>query len=147
MPQHKPFPYTLDPEQIPTKKNLDMTRADYEGGPCVRYSCPDACWKEHVDAWVRERRKGNNTSPCPEPYGHCMFIRPVGYGMVPYGCTDPATIRAAWESHVRAMLSGGWDRDVSKEQLDKIINATVEAKMNGKDIGAAPFMACVMATI
>ena len=136
----KPFPYTLNPEQIPTRKLMDIT---HEDGPHVRYACPRSCWREHFDAWCRERRNGNKTAPVPESSGHCMFERPAEYGMVPYGCTDQTMIRAAWERHVRALLHG-WDRDLTADQLDQIVNATVDAKPCGEETGAAPFLACIM---
>ncbi len=140
------FPYTLDPEQIPTQKNWDVTRAAYDGGPCVNYACPDNCWQSHHSAWCKLYRE-NKTAPQPMPFGHCMFADPVSYGMVPYGCTDQAMIRAAWEANVRGLLSGGWDRDLSNEQLDTIVNATVKAKMQGADLGGAPFIACITANL
>jgi hypothetical protein len=138
----KAFPYTLDPEQIPTRKNWDVTRADYEGGPCVCYACPSSCWAEHVKSWSKELRDGNKTAPQPHPMGHCMFDNPIAYGMVRYGCTDPQKIRKAWDRHVRALLDG-WDKDIPKDKLDVIVNATIDAKMKGVETGGAPFMACI----
>lgn len=142
----KPFPYTLDPDKIPTKKNWDITRAAWEGGPCVHYACPDSCWQEHHKAWCREYRSGNKTAPQPMPCGHCCFEDPTSYGEVPYGCTNPLMIRAAWECHIRANLNG-WDRDLTDEQRSTIVNAAVDAKMNGEDIGIAHYMACIAVSI
>lgn len=138
----KRFDYTLDAEQIPTRRIVKVTR---EGGkpPCVRYACPHHCWAEHYPAWVKERRRGNETAPEPMPYLHLMFDHPMQYGCIPYGSTDPAELRAAWESDVRAMLHG-WDRDMTPEQVDRIVNATVDAKLKGVETGAFPFLACLL---
>ena len=141
---NKAFPYTLDADQIPSRKVVDITR---DGDPpVVHYACPDVCWRDHLDRWSKEYRAGNKTAPQPFPWGHCMFDDPVCYGSIPYGCTDEAVMRAAWEQHVRGLLHG-WDRDLTKEQLDKIVNATVDARMKGQDVGAFPFMACIAANL
>jgi len=141
MKKNKAFPYTLNPDEIPTAKVLDIT-PECGCAVHVNYACPNECWREHLEAWRRECRKGNLTAPDPMPYGHLMFERPVSYGCIPYGCTDPTVIRAAHEQHVRGSLHG-WDRDLTSEQLDKIVNATVEARMRGEDVGAFPFIACI----
>jgi hypothetical protein len=143
---NKPFPYTTDPAGIPTTKNWDLTRLACYGGPCVDYACPDGCWVEHLEAWRREMRNGNTTAPQPMPYEHCMFDDPVAYGMVPYGCTDEAVKRAAWDRHWRAQLNG-WDRDMTPEQVDKIVKASVDASMGGESLGAAPYLACIYTSI
>jgi hypothetical protein len=137
------FPYTLNPEQIPSKKVLDIT-------PCcgsevtVRYACPDKCWQEHHKAWCKQMRDGNKSAPQPMPWGHCMFDDPIGYGCIPFGCTDQTVIREAWVNHVRGnLVGGGWCRDLSEEQIEKIVNATVEAKMQGVSTGGAEYMACI----
>jgi hypothetical protein len=140
----KPFPYTTDPTQIPTKKVTKV--APMEGESEILYACPDACWAEHLEAWRKERRGGNKSAPSPMPFKHCMFESPLDYACVPYGCTDPALIRQAHENDVRALLNG-WDRDLNKEKLDKIVTATVEARLAGQDIGAAPFLACIYANL
>jgi hypothetical protein len=79
-----------------------------------------------------------------------MFEDPTGYGCVPYGCTDQEQIRAAHEAIVRADLSAGWDRELVKTEegrarLEQIVKAAVEARMRGEDLGAAPFLVCLMA--
>ncbi len=141
----RPFPYTLDAEKIPTAKNLDIT-------PCagsevhVKYACPDSCWTLHLEAWRKEYRTGNAKAPQPMPEGHCMFEDPVGYGMIPYGCTDVATIRAAHESHIRGQLED-WHRDTPPAQFEKIVKAHVEATMAGHDLGSLPYIACLYASI
>ncbi len=137
----KAFPYTTDPEQIPTKKIVDIT-PEHGSVVAVRYACPDACWREHLDAWSRAYRNGDKGVPQPEPYGHCMFKDPVSYGCVPYGCTDPAIHRQAHERHVRAQLDG-WDRDMDKERLDQIVKAAVDQRMAGEEVGVWPYLACV----
>lgn len=138
----KSFAYTLDPAGIPTRKNWDVTRPGYDGGPCVRYACPDECWDAHFKEWCRRYRQGEKAVPQPEPYEHCMFDEPISYGMVPFGCTDEKMIRAAWDRSVRSLLHG-WDRDMTTEQLDAVVKATVDARMAGIDVGATPFMACI----
>lgn len=137
--KRKPFPYTLDPAAIPTAKVLKIA-GDSAG--CVLYACPDSCWREHHDAWCRAYGHGNKLAPQPMPYGHLMFARPASYACIPYGCTDPATIRAAHEADVRQMLDG-WDRDLTREELEAIVNRSVEARMNGEDRGAGSFLACI----
>lgn len=140
--QHKAFPYTVNPEHIPTAKVVDITPS----AGCevrIRYACPDSCWRSHLEAWSRAYGSGNKAAPEPMPYGHCMFKNPVAYGCIPYGCTDQAMIRAAWEVDVRSALGAGWDRNVPKDRLDAIVQATVEARMHGQDIGCAHFLACL----
>src|SRR4051812_44300576 len=137
------FPYTLNPEEIHSKKLLNITDED---GPTVCYACPHSCWREHHDAWCREYRAGNKTAPQPITPGHLMFIHPTDYGMIPYGCDNIDVHRVAWDNHIRALLNG-WDRGLTKEQLDKIVKATVNAKMSGQEVGVFPFIACVYAGI
>jgi len=139
------FRYTLNADEIPTPKIMDITPAA-GSEPHVNYACPDNLWKEHHEAWCKASRHGNKDAPHPMPWGHCMFQNPVGYGMVPYGCTDQAMIRKAHENDVRALLNG-WDRDLTKEELDKIVNATVDARLAGKNVGASPFVACIMTVV
>lgn len=145
MGQHKAFPYTTDPAQIPTRKVVSVS-TDRKG--IVLYSCPDSCWRAHFDEWCKRRRHGEDGIPEPMPYNHCMFLRrhERAYASYPYGCTDPAVIRAAHEADVRGLLDG-WDRDISAEQLDKIVNATVDARLRGEDVGAGPFLVCIYATL
>ncbi len=145
MNTNKPFPYTLDPEQIPTRKVVDVT-PEWNCAVHVNYACPSACWAEHLEAWRKERRNGNLTAPDPMPFFHVVFDNPHSYGCVAYGDTSVESRRAAMESHVRGMLSG-WDRDLTPEQLTRIVNATVQAKLDGVDTGGAPFLACLSATL
>jgi hypothetical protein len=142
--KQQPFPYTLDPEQIPTAR-VFSPRPNPGESRGVYYACPDACWREHLDAWSRVYRN-HQDAPQPMPWGHCMFENPVGYGKVPYGCTDPVAVRLAVEHSVRAVLDG-WDRDLTAEQLERIVNATVEARLANREVGAAPFLACIYATL
>src|SRR5947207_2112537 len=139
--KHKPFPYTLNPAEIPTAKVVDVTP---ESGCAehVNYACPEACWGDHLDAWRKARRQGVHDAPNPMPYGHCMFDDPIAYGCVRYGDASEASKRAAWDKHVRSMLHG-WDADLRPEQLERIVQITVDAKMKGVNLGAAPFVACI----
>jgi len=139
------FPYTVDPEKIPTMKIVAICDED---GPTVRYQCPPECWTDHLNEWRWERRKGNKTAPEPMPWGHLMFERPEGYACIRYGDTSEEHKRAAIESRVRGMLDG-WDRflydampaALAKEKHEAIVKATVDAKMKGMDTGAMPFLA------
>jgi len=108
----------------------------------VRYACPQACFTEHLAAWIKARQNGVTDAPEPMAYGHCMFSAPHTYGCVAYGDTSEKSRRAAVEAHVRGLLHG-WDRGLTKEQLDKIVKATVEAEINGISLGAAPYLACL----
>lgn len=139
----KTFPYTLDPEQIPTAKVVDFS---HESGEHIDYACPGACWPEHLDGWRKALRAGHRNAPQPMPYGHCEFETPEQYGVVRYGDKSMESRRKAFEHRVRANLDG-WDRDVDKETLDKIVKVTVDAKMAGQDVGAFPYMACISATL
>jgi hypothetical protein len=142
----KAFPYTTDPEQIPAIKVVAVCDED---GPTVRYACPHECWTEHMDAWRWERRKGNKTAPEPMVPGHCMFETPEAYACIRYGDTSADSRRKAIESYVRGMLHG-WDRllydampaALAKQKHEAIVKATVDAKMQGQDTGAVPFLAC-----
>ena len=138
----KPFPYTLDPEQIPAPKIVAITM-----GGVVRYACPKSCALDHHKAWVRALRDGVKGPPEPMPWAHCMFTHPVDYACIPYGCTDPATIRAAYEHDILRMLGGGWSIDVTSEQMDTIVRETADARMRGEDPGTMPFMACLLCAI
>lgn len=134
-----PFPYTLDIAAIPVPV---LVAAD---DPTQRYyPCPDACWRAHLEAWSRARRQGRQEAPQPMPWGHLMFAHPGSYGKIPYGCTDEAVRRTALERTVRAMLTT-YDRDVPVDVYERIVAATVEAKMCGQETGATPFLACIAA--
>lgn len=141
----KPFPYTLKPAEIPTAKVVDVT-PEHGCVEHVNYACPESCWAEHLEAWRKARRSGIKDAPSPMPYGHVMFDDPIHYGCVRYGDTSEASKRAAIERDVRSTLHG-WDRDLSSEQLERIVKATVEARMIGADLGAAPYLACISATL
>jgi hypothetical protein len=135
------FRYTLDVDSIPTTK---VQYADPSRTRRIMYACPDELWREHFDAWVKALRRGNELAPEPMPFGHLMFEKTSQYGMIPYGCTDSAKIRAAIECDVRSnIVGGGWTRDMSDEQIDRVVTASVDAKMQGEEIGGAPFMACI----
>lgn len=136
------FPYTTNPDEIPTRKVLDITPEN--GNVHVEYACPMPCWTQHLASWRHEMTKGNKCAPQPMPFNHCMFEDPAWYGCVHYGDSSEASKRAAIESHVRGTLHG-WDRDMPPERLEAIVKATVDAKMQGIDTGAAPFVACVAA--
>lgn len=143
-PENLPaFPYTTDPDKIPVERVLDITPES--GVVHVNYACPRACWVEHLDAW-RKAYRTNKGAPQPMPAGHVMFERPEIYGCVRYGDASLESKRKAIESHVRSMLHG-WDADMTPEQRDKIVHATVEAKMQGHDVGAVPFIACLMTNL
>ena len=116
------------------------------GNECTMYACPRACWDEHLEAWRRQRQRGNKSALEPMPGGHCMFERPTAYGCVRYGDDTPESKRAAWEVHVRGMLHG-WDANLTTEQRDRIVSAVVEAKLAGQETGALPFVACLMANL
>ena len=73
-----------------------------------------------------------------------MFDNPTAYGCVLFGDDSPESRRAAFESDVRTSLSG-WDRDLTDDQREKIVHATVEAKLAGVDIGISSYMACLFA--
>jgi hypothetical protein len=140
----RPFAYTADPARIPTSVLVSLRDG------AVLYGCPDPCWRDHLNAWRRERRAGRTSKPPqPMPAGHLMFADPAGHGCVPFGCTDPDVIRAAHEAVVRAELHG-WDRPLlatsdGRDRLERIVQAVVDARMAGRDVGAAPFLACLLA--
>jgi hypothetical protein len=139
--------YTEDVSQIPWQKVVDICS---ERGPVIRYACPDHLWRAHLEGWRRARGNGHKMAPEPMPSGHCMFENPTFYACVHYGDTSEENKRKAIESHVRGMLSG-WDKFLTdampeaeaKERFDAIVNASVEAKMQGIETGALPFVACV----
>ena len=79
------------------------------------------------------------------PFGHCMFDNPHGYGCVEYGDDSISSKRSAWTSEVQGMLQG-WDADMTPDRRDALITATVNAKMNGIETGATPFVAALMAS-
>ena len=113
------------------------------------YPCPDGLWSAHFEAWRKLARHGvPRLERCePMPAGHVMFERPREYGLVPYGCTDKRKIRRAWWIHYRAILNG-WDRDLRQSRegmrtLARIIRVSVNAKMQGQEVGAFPFLECV----
>lgn len=117
----------------------------------MSYPCPAELWASHFDAWKRERLNGNKTAIEPMQAGHCMFERPSDYSRWRYGEANVHVIRRAIRNSVIAKLNG-WDRDLRKtasgmRSLAKIVRATVDAKMSGHDVGAAPFMACIHASI
>lgn len=138
----KAFEYPKTADVIPSEAN-PMVHAE-DGRVC--YSCPDEVWGEHLEAWRKERRDGNKVAPEPMPERHLLFDIPESYGRIPLGCQDESRKRKAIESTVRGMLHG-WDADLTVEQVNSIVNATVNAKMHGLDTGALPFVACLSANL
>lgn len=134
------FPYTPDPRILSQSTNVVQNADSGE----YFYACPSACWTEHLSAWRHARRLGDKQAPCPMPQGHLMFERAPYGPYVPYGNTDPIVRRQALEASVRDGLQG-WLEPGGK--LDAIVAATVEAKMQGKPVGAAPWCACMYAHI
>ena len=137
MSRPKGFPYTLDVSQIPTIK-LRYVRDGH-----IAYQAPDFVWGEHLETWRKLRQNGKQRIEAPEPmpYGHLMFERPHSYGYVVLGDESEKSRRAAWEHCIRSDLSGGWCEP--GPELERIVKATVEAKMDGVEVGASHFLAAV----
>lgn len=130
-----PYPATLGdlPEDVAAVRHIDTGR--------LMYRCPERCWKEHHKEWRRSRDPGKLE---PFPWGHLMFERPLDYGSVDARRepTEDERLRA-YRSVVLGMLHG-WLSGLPKEKADAIINATIKAKMEGKDVGASPWRAALM---
>lgn len=144
MPARKPpreFAYTTDPEGIPTQKVVRLVK-DGDSPPHVIYACPPEIWKQHLDEWIRRRRAGDKGCPEPMPEGHLIFQRPTDYACIPYGCEDHEVKRKAYRAHVAGMLHG-WDAGMSPTAREELISHCVEALMEGKELGVAPYMACI----
>lgn len=109
----------------------------------LMYRCLEEKWREAHDEWCKNWRT-NKLFPQPMPTSHCMFVKPVVYGCVPFGCTDQAVIRQAMEAHVRNQL-GNWLDMAPEDKRDGIVQATVDAKMKGESLGGAQFVACIYA--
>lgn len=108
-------------------------------------ACPAVDWRAHLDAWRHARRHGATTAAEPMPWGHLLFERPLHYGYVPWGNTNQELRRTAITVSVRSSLES-WDRGVDQERLEKIVAATVNNSVAGKNPGALPFLACLVAT-
>ena len=116
----------------------------------IYYRCDHDHWKIDFPMWQKAYRD-NPESPEPMSDGHCMFLRPLDYGYVPVGETRLSVIRRALRHSIMANLHG-WDREMRKtpegmRQLARIVRGSVAAQMGNEDLGAAPYLACILAGV
>lgn len=145
--------YTDYLETSPRNHDCELVAANvivrpYDG--TIYYRCQPAKWRAAHENWSWAY-SDDKSVPQPMPEAHCMFLDPLGYGCVELGETRQGMIRRAMRSSVIARLDG-WDREMRRsvsgmKRLARIVESTVAQKMNGEDLGAAPYLACLYAGI
>lgn len=125
---------------------------DVDNGKTL-FRCREDQWQEAHRAWSQAIRSIDPDYLLPQPMstGHSMFVRPHQYACVKLGETVLRKIRRAHRCRIVNNLRG-WDRDMRQSwtglrQLAKIVRASVDAAMSGQSVGAAPYLACIMASV
>lgn len=116
----------------------------------IVYRCQSKYWSADFAAWCRARRDGEDA---PEPFSanHSIFVHPLEYGRVPLEETRESWVRRAIRRKIVANLHG-WDREMRRSisglrKLAALVRSCVDAQMNGNNLGAAPYLACLLAEV